>query len=112
MKISVQAFEKGSVIALSGNLDSLSSPRVQPELENLLAVQPGSIALECSGLAYLSSAGLRLLVTLAKKRKSPIILVGLNDNVREVLEIAGFFIIFKTASSLNQLSFYSPAPLG
>lgn len=55
------------------------------------------LAIDLSQLDYISSAGLRVLLVVAKKvqqAKGKVVLFGLGPNVREVFSISGFDKIF------------------
>ena len=45
-------------------------------------------------MEYISSAGLRVLMIMHKNTNEGIRLIGVNDNVREILEQTGFDSIF------------------
>ena len=76
-------------IALDGRLDTTSAP----ELDSFIAKNydgTGSIVIDCKKLAYISSAGLRVLLATQKKAKSALKLVNVCDLVMEVFEMTGF----------------------
>ena len=76
-------------IALDGRLDTTTAP----ELEGFIAKNydgTGSIVIDCKKLAYISSAGLRVLLTTQKKAKSALKLVNVCELVMEVFEMTGF----------------------
>ena len=52
------------------------------------------IVLNCSELKYISSAGLRSLLTAQKRKKSKIRLEKVSKQVREILDVTGFSDIF------------------
>ncbi len=93
MLISLQPSDKGVVIVLKGRLDSVTSPAAQTELENHIVNSSGPVTICCEGLDYLSSAGLRVLLCIAKGRRQ-MTLRGVQGNVREVIEISGFSRLF------------------
>ena len=84
------------VITASGRLDSGSAG----ELEAVLPARAQStprIALDLSDMAYVSSAGLRVLLMGAKAARAAghkLVLAGLAPSVREVFDISGFTAIF------------------
>ena len=60
------------------------------------------IVVNCSGLNYISSAGLRSILALAKKLKGnegKILLAGVSGPVEEVFKISGFSSMFKIFDS-------------
>ena len=76
-------------IALDGRLDTTSAP----ELDSFIGKNydgTGSIVIDCKKLAYISSAGLRVLLATQKKAKSALKLVNVCDLVMEVFEMTGF----------------------
>ena len=76
-------------IALDGRLDTTSAP----ELDSFIAKNydgTGSIVIDCKKLAYISSAGLRVLLATQKKAKSALKLVNVCELVMEVFEMTGF----------------------
>lgn len=95
MDISLTTSADGVVITLQGRLDSITSPAAQAELATLLVDCKGPVTLACSGLEYLSSAGLRVLLLVAKNSRVDLTVTGLRDSVRDVINIAGFSLLFK-----------------
>jgi anti-anti-sigma factor len=85
------------IIRLAGRLDSGASSSAEERLSGALTDASPRIAIDMSGLAYISSAGLRVLLVLAKKvqqQNGKIALGGLAENVREVFAVSGFDTIF------------------
>ena len=78
-------------IALEGRLDTTTSPDLE---ETLAASLDGATALifDFAKLDYLSSAGLRVLLSAQKRmnKQGSMKLVHVNDAVKEVFEITGF----------------------
>jgi anti-sigma B factor antagonist len=55
--------ENGTIrVALVGELDISSAPRVEEEIERLEAARPAVLVLDLRGLAFMDSTGLRLIV--------------------------------------------------
>jgi anti-sigma B factor antagonist len=79
-------------INLAGELDASSAPQFRDEIEALAAQHPRRLALLMSGLEYMASAGLRVLV-FARQKMGPgvdIYLVGAQMPVLETIEMTGF----------------------
>ena len=86
--------EDGAVlIALEGELDTLSAPDFEAELEPMLATAD-SLTLDFEKLGYISSAGLRVLLaaeqTMEEKGAEQVKIVNVKDAIREIFEITGF----------------------
>ena len=76
-------------IELEGRLDTTTAP----ELDSFIADNynsTGSIVINCKKLAYISSAGLRVLLSAQKKTKGNMKLTNVCELVMEVFEMTGF----------------------
>ena len=95
----IQDHKKGStaVVEVEGRLDSVTSNELEKKLLSLLQGGEKNLLIDFTGLDYISSAGLRVLLIAAKKTKAAggrVVLANLVNNVKEVFEIAGFTGIF------------------
>ena len=81
-------------LTLSGRLDTNSSPALEAELKQSVGGVK-ELIFDFSGVEYISSAGLRVLLAAQKvmNRQGSMKLIGVNDDVMEVFEITGFFDI-------------------
>lgn len=104
MKISSQINEGITVFVLDGRLDVNTSPAVEGEL--LKAVAPDCMLLiDMSKCDYVSSAGLRVLLVIAKqlaKAGANGALLGLVEDVRDVMQMTGFDNIFKNYETFGE----------
>ena len=76
-------------VALDGRLDTTTAP----ELESFIGNNydgTGSIVIDCEKLSYISSAGLRVLLSAQKKTKGAMKLTNVCELVMEVFEMTGF----------------------
>jgi len=81
------------VVSLAGRLDAVSAPALDKQVPTLMEAAAKRIVLDLARLEYISSAGLRSVLALAKvaKAKGAILaLAGLQDMVKEVFHISGF----------------------
>ena len=78
-------------IALDGRLDTMTAPELEAELHNSLE-GVDSLVLDFSKLEYISSAGLRVLLSAHKAMapKGGMKVVHVNEIVREVFDVTGF----------------------
>lgn len=93
MEIRETESSDGTVLALVGNLDSQTSGQFQEKITTLLGQGKRRFVVDLEQLAYLSSAGLRVLLMLAKKldlTDGGVTLCAPNEHVRSVLAVAGF----------------------
>ena len=92
MKIDFNVNEGNLNVSLDGRLDTITAP----ELESFLADKYGSVkalTVDCEKLAYVSSAGLRVILAAQKKMKGAMKLKNVNELVMEVFEMTGFIDI-------------------
>lgn len=83
-------------LALSGRLDTLTSSELAKELEDVFAANVENLVFDFAALDYVSSAGLRVLLSAQKKVSSSgamMKIVGANENIKEIFEITGFSTI-------------------
>lgn len=78
-------------VALEGRLDTVTAPELDADLKTSLE-GVDSLILDLADLAYISSAGLRVLLSAHKAMsgKGGMKVVHANEIVREVLEVTGF----------------------
>ena len=77
------------VVALAGRLDAAESPRAQAALD---AVH-GIVNLDCTGLEYISSAGLGVLLKTQKRllaANGKLRLTGVNRQLQDIFLYSGF----------------------
>ena len=78
-------------IALEGRLDTMTAPELEAELNKSMS-SADSLTLDFSKLDYISSAGLRVLLTAHKTMaaKNGLKITNVNEVVQEVFEVTGF----------------------
>ena len=91
MDIRKELTENRLDVAVSGRLDTTTAPELDAALREAL---PGvkELVLDFSALDYISSAGLRVLLSAQKtmSKQGSMKLTGVNESVMEVFEITGF----------------------
>ncbi|MCQ2913608.1 MAG: STAS domain-containing protein [Alphaproteobacteria bacterium] len=91
MIINKETKENTLVLSLEGNLDTTTAPDLEAELENV-EENITSIVFNFEKLKYISSSGLRILLSTHKKmikKGGSILIKSINDEIKEVLEITG-----------------------
>ena len=82
-------------ISLAGRLDTVTSPDLESELKTALD-SAKELIMDFTKLEYISSAGLRVLLSENKKmdgKGGKMKLININEMVREVLEVTGFMSV-------------------
>ena len=79
------------LLSLEGRLDTVTAPLLENELKNLLP-GTGALTLDFGKLEYISSAGLRVLLSAHKAMAGhgSMELIGVNDTIMEIFEVTGF----------------------
>jgi anti-sigma B factor antagonist len=101
MEVNVQTSGSVTVVELAGELDGKSSAEAQ---EKILSVIPagGKTLLDMRKVSYMSSAGLRMLLSIYRKvtgKNGKVVLVGVIDSIRDTMSVTGFlkfFVIHET----------------
>ena len=81
------------LIAIKGRLDGLTVPSAERSINEILGRGSDRLLFDFSELEYLSSAGLRVILSAAKeikRRKGRIVLCAMQDYVKEIFEVSGF----------------------
>ena len=108
MELAPKRFADVVIVAPAGRVDQSSAEAFQtalaPHLQRCAADQDRLI-LDLSGLEYISSAGLRVLMLAGKQckaQKGTLVLTGLQPLVREIFEISKFTMVFTITPSLRE----------
>ena len=90
------------VVSPAGRVDSTTSSTLDQYLAGLGAAGESRIVVDFAGVDYISSAGLRVMLSLAKRTKDlkgHVALSAMSDSVRQVFELAGFLPLFAVTAS-------------
>lgn len=91
MKVTLDKNGSTLKVSVSGRLDTTTAPELEKTLGSQLEGIE-SLTLDFGDLAYISSAGLRVLLALQKKmnRQGQMVVTHVNDNIMEVFDVTGF----------------------
>jgi anti-sigma B factor antagonist len=98
MNVSVKEMNRSDLIVVEGRVDSVTAPELGKALSTQIDRGKKNLVIDLSGVDYMSSAGLRELVTALKRVKpggGDLRIAAPSERVREVLELAGLDSIFK-----------------
>lgn len=78
-------------VALEGRLDTTTAPQLEAELKRSLNGIT-ALTLDLAALEYLSSAGLRVILSAQKvmNRQGKMVVKNANDTIMEIFEVTGF----------------------
>lgn len=97
MDITLASRNGATVMAISGRIDTATAPELEQTINKEIEQGHRKILLNFTGVSYISSGGLRVLLATAKKLKSPedkFGICGLSPEVQKILKLAGFTSIF------------------
>lgn len=101
MEVNISKQDDIQIVELSGEIDAKNAKDVQDQV--LPLAQTGArILLDMSNLAYMSSAGLRMMLMIYRtvdSNQGKIVLVGLSQNLQDMMSATGFLNFFKLSDS-------------
>ena len=93
------------LLTLTGRLDAEAAPELEHRCERLIGSQTRTLIVNVGTLDYLSSAGLRTLLSTGKslqRQNGKLVLVAAAGPVRQIIEIAGFDKIFSLYATVDE----------
>ena len=104
MEITTKKHEKGLVVSVIGRMDAVSAPEFEQDLMGLIDSGHTTMIIDGGDLVYITSAGLRSILTIAKALKGKggaLKIAALKDVVKNVYEISGFGAIIPTFETVE-----------
>ncbi|MDD3164429.1 MAG: STAS domain-containing protein [Oscillospiraceae bacterium] len=91
MTINQTMNEKELTVALAGRLDTSTAPQLEQELKASLT-NVEALVMDFAALEYISSAGLRVLLSAQKimNKQGKMVIRNANETIMEVFEVTGF----------------------
>ncbi len=87
-----------------GRIDSENAAQVETEIFDIINANPDcTVAFDLRDLKYISSAGLRVLLKVRKKKKADIEIANVSDEVYEVFELTKFTHGFKISKKMRTI---------
>ncbi len=103
MDITIKETQGVTIATVSGDVDGSTAATLQEQI--LPLAQAGSkILLDMTNVPYMSSAGLRMLLSLYRKATSvdgKLVLVGLSEEILDTMSITGFLDFFTTCDTVD-----------
>ena len=102
MPLSIESTDNAHIIALQGQINSANAATVETEVLAVLQKGAKNVLLNMTELSYISSAGLRVVLVLAKRLKQAggkLVIYGMQPHVREVFDISGFLAILNVTGT-------------
>ena len=103
MEISRTEYKRCNVVKSKGRIDSASAPQLQEEFNKLLEANNFRIVFNMDDVSFISSAGLRVLISTQKNCKrfnrGELVLTKVPENIKAALDLAGFTALFQIFDS-------------
>lgn len=100
-------------VYFGGRVDSANSQEIEDvAMTALQKASPKSLVLDCEGLAYISSAGLRVLLRLSKVVPRATRIANCQSPVYDIFEMTGFSEMFEVTRAMRRLSVEGCARIG
>ena len=92
-------------IALTGRIDSARAAEWEEKIMGLVNAAPGDrkIIFDAGQLEYISSAGLRILLQVARKEKRKPAVINASRDILDIFEVTGFTTILETEPALRSM---------
>lgn len=89
-----QKTDTATTLVLEGRLDTATAPQLEAELKDILP--DAQLVLDLEKLDYISSAGLRVLLSIQKRigKQGSLKMIHVQEGVRDIFDITGFSDIF------------------
>lgn len=104
MDISQEEVSGFACVKMSGRLDAGTTPDAEKIFEDIQNSDKLGVLLDLGGLEYISSVGLRVILTLVKElgmKGGKVVLCSLSDYVKEIFEVSGFTAIIPIAETVD-----------
>ena len=92
------------VVFPEGRISSDNAAAFDAELRQAFSGYAGNAVIDAGDLAYISSAGLRVLLAMARERKSKLTVRNVSPEVYEIFQITGFTEILDVQKKIRTLS--------
>ncbi len=89
---------------LEGRIDTNNAPQTEQEIFSAVEGRAEDIVIDASGLEYISSAGLRVLMKLRKSIKKELPMINVSRDIYEILETTGFTELLDVKKALRSVS--------
>lgn len=105
MDLQTQEEGKTIVVMISGRLDAVTAPEYEKSIRDMIDGGNSEFVVDFDQLDYISSAGLRALLLMAKLLKEKggqVCFANVKGNVRSVFKMSGFTSLFKIENSVAE----------
>lgn len=105
MEISTETRNGALIAKVEGRIDGANARDFESAVQTAARDCEGAVIIDCENLSYISSAGLRAILLIARmlgKRQVKFALCSLSDPIADIFQISGFDQIISTHSSRDE----------
>ena len=98
MNTKIEEIDGKYIATLEGEMDTAAATEAEEVLKPLYNSNGKDVIINCEGLEYIASSGLRILLSILKGAKasgSKVVMQGVNDDIKNVFKLTGFINIFE-----------------
>ena len=103
LAVNTTTVQNAKVVTLAGEIDGSTAPQAQEQILALTGTGV-KVALDMTGVTYMSSAGLRMLLLAYRTvngKGGKIVLVGLSSELKDTMSVTGFLDFFTCTDTLD-----------
>lgn len=104
MNVSINTQNDILIIIVEGNVDSKTAPELQQKIVEVTH-DSKKVIIDMTKVEFVSSAGLRVLLMVYRQIKTNngiVVLVGVSEEIKEVMSMTGFINFFKIFENIDQ----------
>jgi len=99
MEVTTHQLKRCDLVKATGQIDNYTAPELSEAFEAIHKAGRFKIVFDMSGVEYISSAGLRVLINVQKTCKQwnrgEVALAGLSQHIEKTLHVAGLISLFR-----------------
>lgn len=103
MEVSNTQYKRCDVVKVDGRIDSASAPELHEVFNKLLEDNKFHIVFNMENVSFISSAGLRVIISTQKNcrrfNRGELVLTNIPENIMAALDLAGFTQLFQIFDS-------------
>lgn len=100
IKVTVEELDGATVVSPQGEIDLSCSAHLRDKLQDVVSSRPKRIVIDLNGVNYMDSSGIATLVEalqMARRDEASLVLCGLTERVKAIIELARLDQIFEIA---------------
>lgn len=99
MQVTIEQFKRCDLVQATGRVDSKTAPQLAKAFDTVIEDDRFKIVFDMSGVEFVSSAGLRVMISVQKTCKrwnrGEMVLASVPQKIHDVMDLAGFVPLFK-----------------